>query len=108
MVAVINSATRISDGSQVMLKKLVNSSGKEATIGHLFSSEPQRSNPSNHCIPLLEVLSIPEEHTTFLVLPFLSDWDNPPLETIGEAVAFFKQIFQVSLIPYAMCCSDVC
>lgn len=108
MIAVINSATRISDGSQVMLKKLVNSSGNEATIGRLFSSEPHRSHASNHSIPLLDVLSIPEEHTAFLVLPFLSDWDNPPFETIGETVAFFKQIFQVSLIPWTLSCSDVC
>lgn len=81
-----------------MLKKLVKSSTNEVTLGRLFSEEPLRSRPSNHCIPLLDVLSIAEEETTFLVIPFLSSWDIPPFETIGEAVAFFKQLFEVGLL----------
>lgn len=85
------------DGAQVILKKLTSaSSTNEVTIGRLFSSEPHRSHPANHCLPLLDVFSLPDEDAiTFLVIPFLSHWENPKFVTIGESVAFFKQIFEV-------------
>lgn len=98
MVRVIMSATRISDGAQVILKKLVTaSSANEIAIGRLFSSEPHKSHAANHTIPLLDVFRIPDEATTFIVLPFLSDWEHPKFTTVGEAVAFFQQMFEVCI-----------
>jgi hypothetical protein len=91
------SATHISDGAQVLLQKLITaSSADEIAIGHLFSSKPHWSHAGNHCIPLLDVFTIPDqEDTTFLVLPFLSDWEHPKFTTVGKTIAFFKQIFEV-------------
>ncbi|KAF9463082.1 kinase-like domain-containing protein [Collybia nuda] len=95
-VSVVMFATRLADGAQVILKKLNSgSSANEIAIGKLFSSEPYRSNPSNYCLPLLDVFSLPDEkNIIFLVIPFLSHWENPKFVTIGEAVAFFQQIFE--------------
>jgi hypothetical protein len=81
-----------------MLKKVKNASThtNDINIGRLFSTVPLLSNPSNRCIPLLDALACPEEDTTFLVLPFLTHWEFPKFVTIGEAVACFQQVFEVS------------
>lgn len=83
-----------------MLKRLSNASeANDVNIGRLFSTEPLKSHPSNRCIPLLDVLDFPEEDTTFIVLPFMTHWEFPMFVTIGEAAAFFKQIFEVCASP---------
>lgn len=96
MFAVVMSATRISDGAQVMLKRLKKSSTNELEIGQLFSNAPHNSHRSNHCVPLYDVLNHPNEDTAFLVTPLLTDWDEPSFETIGEVLEFFRQLFEVS------------
>jgi hypothetical protein len=38
---------------------------------------------------MLDVLDLPEEETAYyVVLPFLTSWDDPESETIGEALKF--------------------
>lgn len=49
-------------------------------------------------MPLFDVLDLPEESTMFLVSPFLTEWDQPSFVTIGEAVEFFRQLFEVRLL----------
>ncbi|KNZ77211.1 hypothetical protein J132_06206 [Termitomyces sp. J132] len=88
-------ATR-TDGSLVVLKRLdIEIHENEiAMIKHL-SSQTFSSNPRNHCVPILEVINPPEgSHTAFLVMPCLFDVDFPSFETMGEAVGFFKQVFE--------------
>jgi hypothetical protein len=104
MVTIVMAATRVSDGAQVMLKKLRNSesSTNEIEMARLFSSPPHSSHPSNRCIPLLDVLSLSEEGITFIVTPFLSHWECPPFDTVGEALAFFQQMFEVLFLPLRM------
>lgn len=97
MVTSIISAIRISGGEQVILK-LIDMNPEdfnEIAIGRFFSSPPQASHMDNHCIPLLEVLEVPEEKTMFLVYPFLSEWEEPKFDTVGEALEFFRQISRV-------------
>ncbi|KAF9457848.1 kinase-like domain-containing protein [Collybia nuda] len=94
MSTVVMSATHLSDGAQVMLKRLTKSSTNELAIGRLFSSSPHNSHKSNHCVPLHDVLVHPDEDSVFLVNPLLTDWDEPKLETIGEVVEFFRQLFE--------------
>ena len=68
----------------------------EAEIGTFLSSGPLAADPHNHCVPILEVLQVPDdEDKVVLVMPLLRSWDNPPLETIGTAVDLFSQIFEV-------------
>jgi hypothetical protein len=53
------------------------------------------SHRHNHCVPMLDVLDLPEEETAYMVLPFLTSWDDPEFETIGEALEFYRQLFRV-------------
>ena len=68
----------------------------EAEIGELFSSGPFKSHPRNHCVPLLEVLDVPdEEDKQLLVMPLLRLFDDPRFETVGELLGFLYQFFEV-------------
>jgi len=89
-------ATRISNGTFVMLKIVERSDHPfEADIGTFFSTDPLASQPSNHCVPIYDVLQVPEdEDIIILVMPLLRMYDDPRFDTFGEAVAFFKQIFE--------------
>jgi len=89
-------ATRLSDGDFVMLKMVRKSHyPHEAEIGTFFSEMSLASDPSNHCVPIYDILHVPDDHDlTLLVMPLLRTWDDPRFDTFGEAVAFFKQIFE--------------
>ncbi|KAG6818839.1 hypothetical protein H0H93_001124 [Arthromyces matolae] len=68
---------------------------EDIPIGKHFSAPDLAKNPRNHCIPILEVLDPPEgSQTAFLVMPRLFEFTYPAFETIGEAVEFFRQIFE--------------
>jgi len=90
-------ATRIADGSFVKLKKIEPSQyADEVDIGRMFSSEPIASDSRNHCIPIYEVLRVPDDDDlVLLVMPMLHAYDTIPFVTIGEAVEFIRQIFEV-------------
>ncbi|KAJ7782459.1 hypothetical protein DFH07DRAFT_900876 [Mycena maculata] len=92
----IMDATRISDGTFVTLKPLDTTvHPHEIPIGLWFSEEPQASDPSNHCVPILEVLPVPDEpNRQIIVMPFLSSYDKPRFDTFGEVIEFLRQIFQ--------------
>ncbi|KAJ7475413.1 kinase-like domain-containing protein [Mycena galericulata] len=89
-------ATRISDGSFVTLKPLDTTvHPDEIPIGLWFSEEPQASDPSNHCVPIFDVLDVPGvPNKRIIVMPFLSRYDKPRFDTFGEAIEFFRQIFE--------------
>ncbi|KAK7448867.1 hypothetical protein VKT23_013597 [Stygiomarasmius scandens] len=90
-------ARRISDGAIVMLKRIsIKNNPRELAMARLLHSEPYRSDPRNHCIPIHEILSLPdEEEAVLLVMPFLYGWRvEPKLETVGETVEFLRQIFE--------------
>jgi serine/threonine protein kinase len=89
-------ATVIADGSFVVMKKIKTATpSQELDIAVLFSSEPLRSDPANHCVPILRVLSPPdEENCSIIIMPLLRRYDKPRFDTIGEAVSFFHQIFE--------------
>ena len=90
-------ATRMVDDEIVMLKRIDrNVHPYEVDIGLYFSSEPLASHPKNHCIPIYEVLEIPNTHNeVILVMPCLREFDEPRMKSIGEAVEFFRQVFEV-------------
>lgn len=83
----------------IMLKKVSTIKHPcEVDIATFFSSEPVASEPDNHCIPLYEVLEVPNEKgLVILVMPFLRYHDMPRFKSIGEVMEFFRQIFEVSL-----------
>lgn len=89
-------ATRISDGALVALKRVPRAnSPDEGAIGLLFSSEPMKSDAQNHCVPIYEVMEVPDSADfEVVVMPFLRLWYNPPFDTIGEVVAFLQQVIE--------------
>ncbi|KAI0786602.1 kinase-like domain-containing protein [Abortiporus biennis] len=90
-------ATRISDGRTVALKHIVADyhNPQEIPINEYFSSAPLASDPRNHCVPLYDVLKVPDtEWDYILVYPYLCPADYPMFSTIGEAVEFFRQLIE--------------
>ncbi|KAJ7186164.1 kinase-like domain-containing protein [Mycena filopes] len=89
-------ATRIKDNASVALKMVKKSEHPdELDVMKLFSSEPLASDPDNHCIPLLEVLHPPDdEDGVILVMRLMREFDKPEFDTFGEAVEFFRQMFE--------------
>lgn len=90
-------ATRISDNSLVILKRVNHKiHPHEAEIGLHFSTEPLASHPKNHCIPIYEILHVPDrEDEIIIVMPLLRVFDNPRMKSVGEAMEFFRQVFEV-------------
>lgn len=94
----VNTGIRISDGAQVTVKILTEPKHtNQIHFGRLFSSPPHNSDPKNHCVPVYDVLEMPEKGLNFIVMPYLSFWEIPPFGTIGEVVECIRQMFEVSL-----------
>ena len=91
-------ATRISDNAMVMMKRMNYSLENE--IATYFSTEPLASHPRNHCVPVYEVLQVPDptgdDDEIIIVMPLLRPFYNPRFKSVGEAVEFFRQIFEVN------------
>lgn len=90
-------AKRVSDGATVAIKRVSRKLHPyELDISQLFSTDPLAADPRNHCVPIYEVLQSPEDSDIILlVMPLLRGYNNPPLQTIGEAVEYFRQVFEV-------------
>jgi serine/threonine protein kinase len=68
----------------------------EVEIATFFSSRDLASDTKNHCIPIYDVLTVPDNpEMSILVMPLVRGFDSPPFQTIGEAVDFFGQFFEV-------------
>lgn len=93
---IVCDAKRVSDGADVVLKIIrLNVHPHEVDIGQFLSSVP---DPKNKCVPIYEVLVVPDaDNTVLIVMPLLRPWNNPPFQTIGETVDFFGQLFEVVL-----------
>jgi hypothetical protein len=90
-------ATRMADGKFVLLKCLQKSVYPfEVEIATFFSSPPLADDPNNHCVPVYEVLQLPDDDDqVIIVMPLLRKYGDPSFDTIGEIMEFFSQIFQV-------------
>ena len=90
-------AIRISNGQRVLFKVIPDDplhDLERITLQHL-NSPSLMADPRNHTVPLLDVLKLPHSGESTLVMPLLHRFDDPPFETVGEAVEFFRQIFEV-------------
>ncbi|KAJ7652356.1 kinase-like domain-containing protein, partial [Mycena polygramma] len=87
---------RISDGRKVMLKYVsTKDNPDEAKIAQLFASPPHAGNPRNHCVPVFQVLQDPDDNDIhILVMPFFVPFYRPNFDTVGEAIACFRQVFE--------------
>lgn len=86
------------DGRQVMLKSIPARRGQqELEIARIFSSPELRRHLRNHCVPLLDVIELPDAlDEKLIVMPLLRPFDEPRFQTYAEFVAFFTQICEVS------------
>lgn len=84
----------------VVLKRILTTQHPyEVEISRLFSEEPLASDPRNHCVSILDVLKVEDESDmVILVMPLLRRYDSPRFETVGEALDFFQQIFEVTRV----------
>ncbi|KAF7376616.1 Protein kinase domain-containing protein [Mycena sanguinolenta] len=65
----------------------------EVEIANFFNA--LGPSPANHCVPILGVLQPPDdENVKIVATPLLRECDNPRFDTFGEAVEFFRQIFE--------------
>ncbi|KAL1713751.1 hypothetical protein EV715DRAFT_295796 [Schizophyllum commune] len=89
-------ATRLSDGVSVMLKRVDRRQHPdEVEITALLSSPPLSSDPRNHCIPLFDVLEVPDNASMrIMVLPLLRRCADPRFDTVGEVVDCLQQILE--------------
>ncbi|KAJ7144700.1 kinase-like domain-containing protein [Mycena filopes] len=88
-------ATRLSDGVVVTLKRVdANLHPHEQSIGELLSSASKANDPRNHCVPILEVIRVPDTNFILLVMPLLRKYAQPRFDTFGEAVDFFGQAIE--------------
>ncbi|KAJ7153507.1 hypothetical protein C8R43DRAFT_1126792 [Mycena crocata] len=89
-------ATRISDNAHIMLKMSdVIEFPDELPIAEFLSSAALAADPRNHCVPICEILRIPDlSDIVIIVMPLLYDLQSPKFETIGEAVECFRQMFE--------------
>jgi hypothetical protein len=87
----------MADGKFVFLKALKKSVHPfETDIALFFSSDSMISDPRNHCVPVYQVLQLPDdEDKVILVMPLLKEFYFPRFDTIGEVVKFFRQVFEV-------------
>ena len=73
----------------------------EADIAVYLSSSPLASDPRNHCCPVLEVLHDPyDADMQYIMMPLLKNFQDPKFVTVGEAVEFFRQAFEVGIKQY--------
>jgi hypothetical protein len=93
----MNDAFQVSDDRHVVLKRVSKEeSPQEVKILRYFSQDDVASDPKNHCIPLLGVLQPPDdEENEIVVLPLLRLYDDPPFDTVGEALAFLREVLEV-------------
>jgi len=92
-------ATRRRDGKHVMLKKIYPDEGPyELVITQLFSSREFARDPRNHCVPLLDIIEIPQTGQKLMVMPLLRPFNDPHFQTFGEFVGFFTQICEVKFL----------
>ncbi|KAG8921941.1 hypothetical protein FRC02_012263 [Tulasnella sp. 418] len=88
-------AERIKDGKIVILKQ-AKANTPEIEIGRYVSSPELRDEESNHCMPLLDVLTNPEEpEQVILVIPLLRHIEIPMPVTVSECVDFVQQTLEV-------------
>lgn len=90
-------ATRVSDGQTVWLKHVTKTT-PEIEIGRYLASNDLSTDPTNHCVPLLDVLQDPRdtEHV-ILVFPLLRRIDSPLFGSIRECVDFVNQTLEVCI-----------
>ena len=87
-------AVRVSDNKEVVIKR-TRKSRCEGPITEYFSTPERVSVEANHCVRVYEVFC--DEEYEFIVMPLLRKFDEPPFETVEQAIDFVSQTLEVRL-----------
>ena len=71
---------------------------QELEIVKFLTSEPLRSDTTNHCIQIYDYLHVPDEDVVIMVMPLLREYTSPAFHTVGEAMECFRQLFEVIIV----------
>lgn len=70
----------------------------ETSIAQFFSSDALRSDPKNHCVPILDIFYDESDPAIeYLVMPILKLFNSPPFYAVSEVVDFIRQTLEVSI-----------
>jgi hypothetical protein len=94
-------ATRVTDGVKVVLKR-VHSDGDEVQIALHLSSVEMSSDPRNRTVPILDVITLPDDKYILLVMPYLRVFNTPPFHCRGEVVEALRQFLQACVLEYSL------
>lgn len=87
---------RKSDGLLVCIKHVPGNTD-EVAIARYFSDPERRSDPRNHCVPVLDYFTATvdgqEEH--YIVMPLLREFGDPFFYVVSEIVDFMRQALEV-------------
>ncbi|KAI1785359.1 kinase-like domain-containing protein [Ganoderma leucocontextum] len=87
-------ATRIADGKLVLLKR-IGTESTELSIAQQLSSPEYRSDPRNHCVPILDVIpDVDNPAMSYIVMPFLRYVDDPPFRSVGNILDCVDQLLE--------------
>ncbi|KIJ38249.1 hypothetical protein M422DRAFT_259159 [Sphaerobolus stellatus SS14] len=92
-------ATRISDNTTVMRKRVWKRSGVMVlNLNKLFRDEEYTCDPASHCSSYTELVEVPGYDGLFvMVMPFLRPYHNPEFVAIHECLDFFQKLFEVRI-----------
>ncbi|KAH6899459.1 other/AgaK1 protein kinase [Coprinopsis sp. MPI-PUGE-AT-0042] len=95
-VSTVIDAVEVSTGRHVVLKRTSKTQHPdEIRILQYFSREDLAGDSRNHCPPIIATLAPPDDpDIEIYVIPILRQYDDPPFDTIGEAIDFLRQILE--------------
>lgn len=87
----------MSDGKQVAIKA-TSTKRDERFIAEYLSSPELQKDPHNHCVPVLEIISIPDdENHVLIVMPILLLVHSPAFHCLPEYIEALRQFLEVSV-----------
>ncbi|KAH9920912.1 kinase-like domain-containing protein [Fomitopsis serialis] len=87
-------ATRMSDGKLVSIKR-IRTGSTESRIATILCSPPLNDDPTNHCVPILDMFEDDEDAVaSYMVMPFLRHFDDPPFECVDDVLDFGEQMLE--------------
>lgn len=88
-------AVRLQDNREVFIKR-VEKDSSETDINVYLSNPSLRADPSNHAVPLLDII-VGDRNYDFIVMPVLRFFYDPPFLFVDEVLDFIKQTLEVRL-----------
>lgn len=87
----------MSDGKLVTIK-CVPTGGLEMQIAIMLGTPPLNKDPTCHCVPILDSFGDDTNpNLSYLVMPFLRNYYNPPFECVEDVLEFGEQLLEVSM-----------